>query len=215
MPLDSNNIVSILDELKKSSRKRGFVQSVDLIVALKGIDTKNSENRMNELITLPHSSGKKRKVCTIATGSLAVNARNAGSDRVISQEELEELSKDKKAAKRLADEYDFFVAEAPLMPLVGRVLGPLLGPRGKMPTPVPPNAEVGAILQRHRNSVRIRIRDQLSASCTVGSEEMENRQITENIQVLISRLEQRYEKDISNLGSVYLKLTMGSPVKVQ
>ena len=215
LPLDSNTLISTIDEVKKSSKKRNFTQSIDLIVALKNIDVKKPENRMNELVHLPHPLTKKKRVCVIASGSLAVNARNAGADYILSPEQLEALSEDKKAAKRLTKDYNSFVAEAPLMPLVGRVLGPILGPRGKMPTPVPPNVDIEPILQRQRASVRIRIRDQLSASCTVGDEEMESKDIIENIQALVSRLEEKYEKGIDNLGVVYLKSSMGSPVKVQ
>lgn len=215
LPLDSNTLISTIDQVKKSSAKRNFVQSIDLIVALKNIDVKKPENRMNELIRLPHPLTKKNRICVIASGSLAVNARNAGADYILSPEQLEELSEDKKAAKRLTRDYSSFVAEAPLMPLVGRILGPVLGPRGKMPTPIPPNVDIEPVLQRQRASARIRIRDQLSASCTVGDEEMESNNIVENIQVLVSRLEEKYEKDVNNLGVVYLKSTMGSPVKVE
>jgi large subunit ribosomal protein L1 len=214
LPLDSNTLISTIDQVKKASKKRNFVQSIDLIVALKNIDVKKPENRLNELIRLPRPLTKKNRVCVIASGSLAVNARNAGADYILSPEQLETFSEDKKAAKRLIKDYDSFLAEAPLMPLVGRILGPILGPRGKMPTPVPPNVEVGPVLQRQRASVRVRIRDQLSASCTVGDEEMDSNHIVENIQALISRLEEKYEKDVNDLGVVYLKSTMGSPVKV-
>jgi len=205
----------MLDQVKQSSGKRSFVQAIDLIVALKGLDVKKPENRINEVFPLPHPLKKQGKVCVIASGSLAVSAKNAGADRVISPEELEKLSEEKRAGKRLAGEYDFFLAEAPLMPLVGRTLGSVLGPRGKMPTPVPPNIDIAPILQRQRASVRIRIRDQLSVSCRVGDEETDSNLIAENIQAVITRLEEKYEKEIKNLGTVYLKLTMGSPIKVQ
>ncbi len=215
MPLDSNNLISLIDQVKQSSGKRNFAQAIDLVVALKGIDVKKPENRINEVLSLPHPPKRTGKVCVIASGSLAVNAKNAGADHVISPEELEKLSEEKRVAKKLAGEYDFFLAEAPLMPLVGRILGPVLGPRGKMPTPVPPNIDIDPVLQRQRASVRIRIRDQLSASCRIGDEETDSNLIAENVQTVISRLEERYEREIKNLGTVYLKTTMGHPVKVQ
>lgn len=215
LPLDSKNLISLVDQVKQSSGKRNFLQAIDLIVALKGVDVKKPENRINEVFPLPHPLKKQGKVCVIASGSLAVSAKNAGADQVISPEELQKLSEEKRDAKRLAGEYDFFLAEAPMMPLVGRILGSVLGPRGKMPTPVPPNVDIGPILQRQRASVRIRIRDQLSASCRVGDEETDSNLIVENVQAVISRLEERYEKETKNLGTVYLKLTMGPPIKIQ
>ena len=215
MPLDLKRLISAVDQVKQSSGKRNFGQSIDLIVALKGIDVKKPENRINEVLPLPHPLKKKSKVCVIASGSLAVSAKNAGADRIISPEELEKMSEEKKAARKLAKEYDFFVAEAPLMPSVGRILGSVLGPRGKMPIPVPPNIDIGPVLQRQRASVRIRIRDQPSASCSVGDESTDSNHLAENAQAVVSRLEEKFEREIINLGSVYLKLTMGSPVKVQ
>ena len=215
MPLDPNNLLSTIDQVKKSEKKRNFTQSIELIVALKGIDLKKPENRMSELVSLPHPLRKKGKVCVVASGSLAVNARNAGADYIILPDELEKLSRDKKAVKRLAREYEFFVAEASLMPLVGRILGSVLGPRGRMPTPVPPNIDVGPVLQRQRASIRVRIREQLTAACSIGDEEMDSSQIAENVQAVIRRIEERYEREILGLGSVHLKSTMGPPLKVQ
>jgi len=215
LPLDPNSLLSTIDQVKKPEKKRNFTQSIELIVALKGIDVKKPENRMSELVSLPHPLRKKGKVCVVASGSLAVNARNAGADYVILSEELEKLSGDKKAVKRLAREYDFFVAEAPLMPLVGRIFGSVLGPRGKMPTPVPPNIDVGPVLQRQRASIRVRVRDQPTAACSIGDDGMDGKHIAENVQAVISRIEERYEREIRSLGSVYLKSTMGSPLKVQ
>lgn len=215
MPLDPNNLLSTIDRVKKSEKKRNFTQSIELIVALKGIDLKKPENRMSELISLPHPLRKKGKVCVVASGSLAVNARNAGADYIILPEELEKLSGDKKAIKRLAREYDLFVAEAPLMPLVGRILGSVLGPRGKMPTPVAPNIDVAPELQRQRASIRVRIREQPTTACSIGDEEMDSSQIAENVQAVIRRIEERYEKQILSLGSVHLKSTMGTPLRVE
>ncbi|NIQ04671.1 MAG: 50S ribosomal protein L1, partial [Candidatus Korarchaeota archaeon] len=62
---------------------------------------------------------------------------------------------------------DFFLAEAPSMPLVGKVLGSTLGPRGKMPVPVPPSADIGDLIKRYRRMVSMRIRNQPILQCRV------------------------------------------------
>ena len=81
---------------------------------------------------------------------MAVKAKKAGASLVINRGDLEALVGDKKKQKGLANDYDIFIAEAPLMPFVGRSLGATLGPRGKMPTPVPPNADIKEQIEKHR-----------------------------------------------------------------
>ena len=214
MSLETKKIVEAVEKAKNSKR-RGFTQSVDLIVNIQDIDLKKPENRITELVELPNPIDKEVKVCVIASGQLALEAKKAGADRVIQREDLEALAKDRKAARKLAKEYDFFVAEAPLMPLVGRALGPFLGPRGKMPTPVPSNAPISEILERHRRLVRLRLKDQPTLQCRVGTETMDNQKIAENIQAVLKRLEEKLERGFRNIASVLVKTTMGKPVKVE
>ena len=74
----------------------------------------------------------------------------------IKPEEIEDLSKEKKQFKKVADDHDFFIAEAPLMPTIGKTLGTVLGPRGKMPKPVPPQADLTSMVKNLRNTVKVR-----------------------------------------------------------
>lgn len=215
MPLDMKAVLKAIEEAKKASKETRFNQSVDLIVTLKDIDPKKPESRFVETVELPNQPDKTVKVCVIATGDLALRARNAKADLVIDRDELEKLGKDKKAAKKIASSYDFFIAEAPLMPLVGKTVGGQLGPRGKMPTPVPPNAPIDSVVDRHRRLVRIRLRDQLSVQCRVGTVDMSSEKIAENVEAVISRLEGRLEKGVKNFKRVALKTTMGAPSNVE
>jgi large subunit ribosomal protein L1 len=121
---------------------------------------------------------------------------------------------DKKKQKDLAKNYDLFIAEAPLMPLVGKILGASLGPRCKMPTPVPPNADVKEQIARHQKMVLLRMRGQPVLQCRVGSEDMKDEEIAENVQAVIRRIEAKLKRGIQNFRSVYLKASMGPPVKV-
>jgi len=124
------------------------------------------------------------------------------------------LGREKKEARKIVREYDQFVSEAPLMPLVGKTLGPVLGPRGKMPIPVPPNVVVEDVLARQRRTVRVRVRDQPVIQCRVGTEDMASEKIVENVQAVVTAIEGKLERGLGNIGSVMVKATMGSPVKV-
>ena len=100
------------------------------------------------------------------------------------------------------------------MPLVGRALGSFLGPRGKMPTPVPPNAAIDQVVAGHRTMVRVRMREQPVLQCRVGTESMADDKLTENILAVTSRIEQKLDRGIKNVGEILLKATMSKPVKI-
>jgi large subunit ribosomal protein L1 len=214
LPLAKDEVTRALGELRKNLTKRKFSQSIDLVVKLREVDLKKPENRINEAIALPNPPEKALKVCVIASGDLGTRAKAAGADMLLSRQEVDSLSKDKKAARKLAQDYDFFIAEAPLMPIVGRALGSFLGPRGKMPTPVPPNAAIDQIVSGHRKMVRVRMREQPVLQCRVGTESMPDEKLVENIQAVVSRIEQKLERGFKNIGEILVKTTMGRPVKI-
>ncbi|MFH0896654.1 MAG: 50S ribosomal protein L1 [Candidatus Bathyarchaeota archaeon] len=214
MPIDRKSILKAVSEAKKNSDKREFSQTIDLIVILKDIDLKKPENRINELVELSHPPKPKVKVTVFAGGDLALRAEKAGADIVLGREDVERFVNNKKSVKKLVDETDFFLAETSLMATVGKVLGPVLGPRGKMPTPVPPMAPVDTIVNRHRKSVRVRVRDQPNAQVSVGTEVMSDEMLAENIQSIIALLERKLAKGLRNIRSASVKTTMGSPVRI-
>jgi large subunit ribosomal protein L1 len=214
LPIAKDEVSRALGELRKNIAKRKFSQSIDLVVRLREVDLKKPENRINETIALPNPPAKALKVCVIASGDLATRAKTAGADMLVSRQDTENLASDKKAARKLAQEYDFFIAEAPLMPVVGRALGSFLGPRGKMPTPVPPNAPIDQIIANHRKMVRVRMREQPVLQCRVGTEAMTDEKLAENIQAVVSRIEQKLERGFKNIAEILVKSTMSKPVKI-
>lgn len=215
MPLDQKTILEAVKEAKEKSKKRNFTQTVELILSLKDIDMKSSEGKIQEIIELPYLSGKQNKICVIASGELALKAKGAKADLVIERTELEALAGKKRDLRRIANEYDFFIAEAPLMPLVGKILGPVLGPRGKMPIPVPPTVDIASLIAKHRKTVMVRMRNQPIIQCRVGIENMKEEEITENIQTVLRTIEGKLKKGIKNIKFAYIKTSMGTPVKMK
>jgi large subunit ribosomal protein L1 len=213
LPLAKEGLLKSIEELRKTSPKRKFVQSVEFVMKLREVDLKKSESRLNEAIELPNPLGKTVKICVFAGGDLALRAKKE-ADEVLGREDLEKMAKDKKAMRKLANEYDHFIAEAPLMPIVGKTIGSVLGPRGKMPTPVPPTANIEDIVKRHRKIVRVRVRDQPAIRCRVATEDMPDDKIIENIQTAYTGIEGKLERGSKNVGNLILKTTMGPPVKV-
>ncbi len=214
MPIAKENVLAAVEEMKKSSIKRQFKQSVELVLKLKDIDLKKPQSRLNENIQLPNALGKNVKVAFIAGGDLALRAKNAGADIVVGREDLDRMAKEKKEARKFSRSYDQFVAEAPLMPLIGKTIGQVLGPKGKMPTPVAPNVAVDELIARQRKTTKLRLRDQPVASCRVATEDMTSEQIAENIQAVIAVAEGKLERGSKNISEILVKTTMGKPVKI-
>jgi len=215
MSLDKKVIVNTIEEVKGEPKKRGFDQSIELILNLKNLDMKSAQGRIREVVELPYLPGKPNKIFVAASGELAIKAKEAKADFVIQRSELEEMAGSKKELRKIANEYDYFMAEAPLMPVIGKILGPVLGPRGKMPMPVPPTADINILIQKHRKTVTIRTRNQPVVQCRVGTEKMKNDEITENIQTVLRTIEKKLKNGLKDVKVAYIKTSMGKPVKIK
>lgn len=215
MSLKLDNIVSAVTEAQTQSKKRKFEESMEVIVNLRGIDLKKGGKQLNVDVNLPHSSGEGVKVAVIGSGNFAFKAKDSGAAQVLEPADIERLEADKDAAKMLADEIDFFIAQADLMPLVGRVMGPFLGPRGKMPRPVPPDTDVSKLLSEFSSSVKLRMRKNLVVQAKVGKRTMKPKLVAENIHAVITTLERNLDRGMQNIDKIFTKTTMGPPFKVQ
>jgi large subunit ribosomal protein L1 len=208
---------TIEDAVRKAiseAPERRFNESVDLAINLHNIDMSQPANRVDEEIILPHGRGRSAKIAVFASGETALLAQRSEADLVISPDELNELGDDKKRARKIADEYTYFIAETSLMPTIGKKLGPILGKRGKMPLPLPPNVDITPIINRQRNLMRVRSRDRLTFHMAVGSKDKDVQKIAENVEAVTTKLEQTLKDGKQNLKSVYVKTTMGPAVKV-
>ena len=207
-------ILEAVKKAKEESKPRNFTQSVDVVITIKDLDVKKPENRIDEEVLLPNGRGKDVKIAFIADGELALQAKNAGADMVINKPELEEMGKDRKGAKKIANRHDFFVAQADMMPLVGRFLGPVLGPRKKMPKPVPATIKPEPIMERLKSTVKVRIKDQPVIQALVGTQDMDDELIAANIEAIMVVLDQKLEKGRNQIKSMYVKTTMGPVARV-
>ena len=197
----------------EGSPPRNFRETVDLAINLRDLDLNDPANRVDESIVLPGGTGQDTVIVVFAEGETAVRARDV-ADEVYDSDDLDELGDDDDAAKDLADETDFFVAEASMMQDIGRLLGTVLGPRGKMPTPLQPDDDVVEVVNRMKNTVQVRSRDRRTFHTRVGAEDMSTEDIADNIDVILRRLHANLEKGPLNLDSVYVKTTMGPAERV-
>jgi len=208
-----DTIVQAVSRALDESPPRNFRETVDLAVNLRDLDLNDPAKRVDESIVLPSGTGQETQIIVFAEGETALQAEDV-ADEVLSGDDLEDLGDDSDAAKDLADETDFFVAEANLMQDIGRYLGTVLGPRGKMPTPLQPDDDVVETVNRMKNTVQVRSRDRRTFHTRVGADDMTEEDIASNIDVIIRRLEANLEKGPLNLDSIYVKTTMGPAVEV-
>ncbi len=204
-------IIEMIKQVKDGAKERKFKQSVELIINFKDIDVKKGF-ALNEVVQLPKTSSPAT-VCVMATGDMGQKAKQAQADIVIGTEELDKFATNKRESRKFINKYDFFLADTQVMPLVGKTLGQLLGPRGKMPTPVPFNAPIESFLQRFRSSIKVRTRASLSVSCKIGDESMEDADLAINAHAVLSAVEKKLPNGEKNMKKIMIKTTMGKPVK--
>lgn len=197
----------------EDSPSRNFTETVDLAINLRDLDLNDPANRIDQSVVLPAGTGHDTTIVVFAEGETALRAEEV-VDQVLSSDDLEDLGDDDDAAKELAEDTDFFLAEAGLMPDIGRHLGTVLGPRGKMPEPMQPDDDVVDVVNRMTNSVQLRSGDRRTFHTRVGAEDMSPEDIASNIDTILRRLHADLEKGPQNIDSVYVKTTMGPAVEV-
>ena len=212
--VNETQLVEVIKQVKESDKTRKFQQSIELILVFKDIDVKKGF-AINETIQLPKKMSKSASVCIIAAGDLGIQAKNAKADRVMNEAELIQLGKNKRESRKVINKYDFFLADTKLMPTVGKVLGQLLGPRGKMPTPIPFNAPVEALLERFRTSVKVKVRGSLSLSCKIGEESMEDTDLAANANTVAAAIEKKLPNGDKNIRKIMIKTTMGKAIRLE
>ena len=198
-------------DAKSTDKERKFKQSLELIMVFKDIEVKKGF-AFNETVQLPKTDSPA-SVCVMASGDMGLKAKNAKADKVIDADELNKLGANKRESRKLINKFDFFLSDTKLMPAVGKSLGQLLGPRGKMPTPVPFNAPIDSFLSRFRTSIRIRVKNSLSAACKIGDESMEDSDLLANAHAVINAVEKKLPNGDKNIKKIMVKTTMGKLVK--
>ena len=193
--------------------ERNFRETVDLAVNLRDLDLNDPSNRVDESVVLPAGTGQETTIVVFAEGETALRAEEVADD-VLDEDELEELGGDDDAAKDIADDTDFFIAETDLMQDIGRYLGTVLGPRGKMPEPLDPDDDVVEVIERMKNTVQLRSGERRTFHTRVGAEDMSAENIADNIDVILRRLHADLEKGPLNIDTVYVKTTMGPAMEV-
>uniref|UniRef100_UPI00260C2ED5 50S ribosomal protein L1 n=1 Tax=Thermoplasma sp. TaxID=1973142 RepID=UPI00260C2ED5 len=159
--MEVNDVNEAIEYIKKNSPERKFEESVEIAINLKDVDMTNPKNRINEEILLPKGRGKDLKIAIFGSNEMNVKARGT-ADYIFGPEDISKFADDKKAFKKIVNDVHFFVSEASLMTNIGKSLGQVLGPRGKMPRPVPPGQDPTSLIKNLKNTVKARSRNSVT-----------------------------------------------------
>lgn len=194
--------------------KRKFVESVDITFTIKDVDLKNPTNRIKEEIRLPSGRGRELKIAMFAASEAATKAKAAGLT-VFTPQEIEDLGGNKGKAKKVANSYDFFLSEVPHMGLIGRYLGVVLGPRGKMPRPVPPTLDPGIIAAGLMSTVVVKSGDKTTFHTAFGTANQSEEELQANAMAVYNRVISKLERGLGNIRSLYIKTSMGPAQQIE
>jgi len=212
--VNETKLLETIKGAKKSEKERKFKQSLEMIMVFRDIDVKKGF-AINEVIQLPKEMSQPAKICVMASGDMGSKAKGANADEVLDNDSITTLAQDKRQSRKLLNKYDFFLADTKLMPVVGKSLGQLMGPRGKMPTPVPFNADIQSFLNRFKKSIRVRLKSSLALSCKIGDESMDEADLATNASTIISAIEKKLPNGEKNIKKIMIKTTMGKVVKLE
>jgi len=200
-------ILKALAELRKD-KERKFDQTVDLVVNLKKFDAKKSQ--MNFIVKVPFKI-KDKKICAF------LENKNKEIETVTG-DQFKSYT-DKNALKKLVKNYDFFVAQASLMPKVATTFGRVLGPAGKMPSPQlgilteVNKEEIEKLKNKINNSIKIKAKEN-SIKLAVGKQSMKDEEIVENILNIYEAIVKNLPREKENVKNLELKFTMTKPQKI-
>jgi len=126
--VDNKKIYSLAEAtgLVKEINCTKFDSSVDLHVKL-GVDPKKADQAVRGTVTLPHGTGKTKKVLVLCTPDKEAEANAAGADFVGLDEFIQKIESG-------WTDIDVIIATPAVMPKIGK-LGKVLGPRNLMPNP--------------------------------------------------------------------------------
>jgi large subunit ribosomal protein L1 len=166
---------------------------------------------------LPHTIGKKRSIGALVDVDLYDEAKSV-CDVVIPLHQFDEY-KDKKKTKKLAKNIDFFIEQSTIMNKIAATFGRTLGPKNKMPNPkagcvVLPKSNLKPLYDKLQKTIRILARNKPLVQVMIAREDMTDEQIAENLLMVYDQLIHHLPKERNNIKKVFLKTTMGHPVKV-
>ncbi len=216
--MDLKSVQEAVKKAKSESKKRNFKQTFEFIVNLKDMDIKKPEGQLDFFVPLHFSRGKKPRICALVGPELKEEAEK-NCDTVILQDNFLKYIGKKSEIRKLANNHDFFVAQANIMTQVASTFGRVLGPKGKMPNPkagcvVPPKSNLKPLVEKLAKAVRVNTKLVPIIQVTFGLEDMPDAELADNVMTAYDQIIHHLPNEKNNIKSMLIKLTMGKAVRI-
>ncbi len=212
--IDKNKEYSLeeaLELLPKTSTTK-FDATVEVHIKL-GIDPKKSDQQVRTTVTLPHGTGKKRRVAVFAEGKAADDAKAAGAAVVGGEDLIEEIKRTGKA------DFDIAIATPDMMKHLAKIAR-ILGPRGLMPNPKADTVTTDvkkALEDLSKGKQEIKNDRSGNIHVGIGKVSFAPDKLKENFVALLEAVRQAKPEEAKGtyIKSVTLTTTMGPGIKVK
>ena len=209
--------VASLKKMREGTQKRNFLQSIEMMVNFTGLDMKKPQNQVSVKVSLPNPTGKgSGKVAVFSKTSDFADKLKGRVDRIIMENELEGLVKDRAKMAEILN-YDALFAEGAAMLSVAKYMGQQLAPKGKMPKLIPNINSFDEALDKAKTQVTVTNKKgkfMPVVHAVVGRENMDDDKIAENMVAIYDAVLNALPQKKQNIKNVYIKMTMGVPVKM-
>ncbi len=217
--MDKKAVKEALEKLRKNSKKLKFNQSVDLVISFSGLNLKNASHQVDFYVNLHKTRGRKIKICALVGPELKEDAAKV-CDKAILADDFSKFQNNKAAQKKLAEEFDYFIAQADIMAKIAQTFGRILGTRGKMPNPkagcvVPKKANLQPLYDRLQKLLRVQVKKEPALKISVAKEDTDDDTIIDNIMIIYDQLIHHLPSEEHNVKIVQLKFTMSKPVRIR
>lgn len=202
------------NEGRREGRK--FVETVEMQIGLKGFDPAR-DKRINVNCLVPSAPKLSYRFCLLGNELQCNEAKQIGLDfKTI--DDLKSFKRNKKLVKKMAKQYDMFLASSTMIRQVPRLLGPTLNKVGKFPLPITPNEQVATKVEELKRtlkgSLKFKVGMPMAMAFPVGNCNQSEEEIQKNLIFLINYLASQFKKNWQNIKRIHIKTTMGSPQRI-
>lgn len=207
-PSSAANAIKKLQEVSKEISK--FNETVEAHFRL-GIDVKHADQQIRSTVVLPAGLGKDIRVCVIAKGPKATEAKEAGADEAGAEEVIEKIEKG-------WFEFDTLIATPDCMGMLGK-LGRVLGPKGLMPNPKTGTVTLdvaAAVKDAKAGKVEFRADKQGMIHCPIGKVQFKEADLLKNYATLADAILRAKPSSAKGtyVRSAFIATTMGPGIKL-
>jgi large subunit ribosomal protein L1 len=216
--MEEDEIITKIEQIREHADERNFTQSFDFVITLKDVDLNDPSDQVDAYLALPHDTGDETRFAALIGPELEDDVEGR-VDTIIRHKDFDDYADDSKTAKNLAQNHDFFLAQADIMPDVATTFGRYLGPRDKMPNPqlgtvINPGTDLESLCSRLKRTIHLKGKKDPVVQVKVGDESMDDEAVASNVVSSYDELLDNLAKERNNIKDAYLKLTMSKPVEV-